>query len=818
MRTRSSFIKLIKLWGIIPLIGIGVSIVAVDVISSYRDFNLRTDRMRADYIASQKQIIKQEVYRVVNLISYEKSQSEILTKSKIKSRVYEAYTIAQNIYQQNKTAKSKAEIQLMIIDALRPIRFEYGSGYYFATRLDGVEVLFADKPEMEGLNLLDVQDTRGQYVIKDMIEIADQSGEGFYEYYWTKPDTAGNDFKKISFIKRFEPYNWFVGTGLYVDDVEEQIKSSLLSTISRIRFGKEGYIFVNRLNGDALVSNGKLISGTKKLWEVFNKNPEKMKDVFDKEYNAALKSEGDYIYYSLIKLTTSNKESLKVSFIYGILDLQWLVGAGVYLDDVETDIALMQSKLNNQIKEKMLYFILIVMGLVALFLLFFNWLNRGLKNDFNLFVSFFNRTLHSDEKIDRETIKFIELDQMAEYANKMLTDRKQAEEALRESEEKLARSKKMESLGLLAGGVAHDLNNVLSGIVSYPELILMDLPDDSKLRKPIETIQDSGHRAAAIVQDLLTVARGVAITKEPLNINDLVGKYLNSPEFNKLKQYHPTVALEITLDSDLLNIRGSDAHIRKALMNLVSNASEAIEGNGNVAISTMNRYVDRPLKGYAYVNNGEYAVLAVSDDGSGISSDDLERIFDPFYTKKVMGRSGTGLGLAVVWNVVQDHDGYIGVKSDENGTTFELYFPITREEISDKPLSISIKDYKGNGETILVVDDMENQIEISCKMLETLGYQTKSVPSGEEAVEYLKEHTVDLILLDMIMEPGMDGMETYRRILEILPKQKAVIVSGFSESERVSSAQALGAGAYVRKPYVMEKLGIAVRKELERES
>jgi PAS domain S-box-containing protein len=436
MRKRTHFIKLIRLWGIISLIGIGSSIVAVDVIATYRDFNSRADQMRADYIARQKQIIKQEVNLVVDLISYEKEQGEILTRNLVKSRAYEAYSVARNIYRQNKTAKTKAEIQKMILDALRPIRFEYGSGYYFVIRLDGVGILSADKPETEGLNLLAVQDTHGQYVIKDMIKIVRQSGEGFYEYHWTKPDSAENDLKKISFIKRFEPYGWYIGTGLYVDDVESQIKANLLSAISRIRFGKEGYIFINRLNGDALVSNGELFPGTKKLWEVFNKNPEKMKDIFDKEYNAALKPEGDFIYYSFIKLTNPNKESPKASFIRGIPDWHWLVGAGVYLDDVETDIALMQTKLNNRVKEKMFYFILIVMGIVALFSLFFNWLNRGLRNDFNFMVSFFNRAVHSNEEIDRELIKFVELDQMAEHANKMLTDRKQAEVDLRESEQR----------------------------------------------------------------------------------------------------------------------------------------------------------------------------------------------------------------------------------------------------------------------------------------------------------------------------------------------------------------------------------------------
>ena len=397
-----------------------------------------------------------------------------------------------------------------------------------------------------------------------------------------------------------------------------------------------------------------------------------------------------------------------------------------------------------------------------------------------------------------------------------ITNYKRAEEALRESEEKLRRSKKMESIGLLAGGVAHDLNNVLSGIVSYPELMLLDLPVDSNLRKPIETIQASGLRATAIVQDLLTVARGVATAKAPLKLNDLVIDYLNSPEFKRLKLYHPAITTKTNLDSHLFNIHGSNVHIRKIVMNLVSNASEAIDGNGNITISTINRYIDRPLRGYDDVKIGEYAVLSVSDDGSGIASDDLERIFEPFYTKKVMGRSGTGLGLAVVWNVVQNHGGYIDVTSDENGTTFELYFPITRDEIANKDLSIPIENYKGNGETILVVDDEESQRDISCKMLEKLAYRTKAVSSGEEAVEYLREHTVDLILLDMIMGSGMNGRETYERIVKIHPNQKAIIVSGFAETDDVAEAQKLGAGSYLKKPLTLEKVGTAVREELKK--
>jgi signal transduction histidine kinase len=387
---------------------------------------------------------------------------------------------------------------------------------------------------------------------------------------------------------------------------------------------------------------------------------------------------------------------------------------------------------------------------------------------------------------------------------------------LRESEEKLARSRKMESLGLLAGGVAHDLNNVLSGIVSYPDLILLNLPEDSQLRQPIRAIQESGQRAADIVQDLLTVARGVAITKEPLALNDLVVEYWHSPEFHQLKLIYPNVTVNSKLDTELFNISGSRIHILKAVTNLMSNAIEAINGSGRVTLSTMNRYMDRPLRGYSDVKDGEYVVLSVSDDGPGISSEDLGRIFEPFYTKKVMGKSGTGLGLAVVWNIMLDHRGYIDVITNENGTTFELYFPMTREALSKEKLFTSISDYKGNGETILVVDDVESQRDISCRMLEKLGYKAKAVSSGEAAVEYLKENTVDLVFLDMIMDPGINGLQTYKRIVRIHPNQKAVIVSGFSETDEVLQAQKLGAGQYIKKPVTIERMGQAVKEELEK--
>ena len=253
-------------------------------------------------------------------------------------------------------------------------------------------------------------------------------------------------------------------------------------------------------------------------------------------------------------------------------------------------------------------------------------------------------------------------------------------------------------------------------------------------------------------------------------------------------------------------------------MNLVTNAAEAVQDRGKVVVSTYNRYVDEPLKGYVDVHQGEYAVLRVSDSGIGISSTDLERIFEPFYTKKVLGRSGTGLGLTVVWNTVQDHNGYINVNSEKERTTFELYFPVTREDILTDAEQIPLEDYKGEGEKILVIDDEKSQRMIACGILTKLGYSVEAVSSGEKAVEYLKTRIVDLILLDMIMFPGMNGRQTYQKIIEIRPDQKAVIASGFAETEEVEIAQQLGAGQYIKKPYTLEKIGLAIKAELHKQS
>jgi signal transduction histidine kinase/ActR/RegA family two-component response regulator len=384
-------------------------------------------------------------------------------------------------------------------------------------------------------------------------------------------------------------------------------------------------------------------------------------------------------------------------------------------------------------------------------------------------------------------------------------------------EEQLINARKMEALGTLAGGVVHDLNNILSGIVSYPELLLDDISVESPLYQPLLDIKASGEKAAVVVEDLLTLARrGVPIT-EAIDLNRIVLEYLASPEHARLFSQHPAIKLETVLAESLPAMVGSPVHLSKTLMNLVANAFEAIGDHGEVLISTVSKRIESEEDGNGSVSPGHYLLLSVIDNGIGIASEDLGRIYEPFYTRKKMGRSGTGLGMTVVWGTVEDHKGVIVADSKPGkGTTFEIYFPVIEDLPRCDADTISPEEFQGNGETILIIADVENQRKIATLMLKKLGYNPKSVASGEEAVEYLKNSRVDLLLLDMIMVSGMDGLETYRKTIETHSGQKVVIASGYSETEQVRQVQAIGAGSYIKKPYLLQELGLAVKTELNR--
>jgi len=277
---------------------------------------------------------------------------------------------------------------------------------------------------------------------------------------------------------------------------------------------------------------------------------------------------------------------------------------------------------------------------------------------------------------------------------------------------------------------------------------------------------------------------------------------------------HPDIVFDLNLSCNHFTILGSPVHLHKCLMNLCTNAVEAMPSGGLINIGTKVCKITALNNKNINIIPGSYVKLTISDSGIGMQPDEIKKIFDPFYTNKTMGQSGTGLGMTIVWTTIKDHNAYIDVKSEMgNGTTFSLYFPTTLKKRKEKS-TFDMEMIKGHGESILIIDDIAEQREMAMQMMSALGYKTFCAKTGEEGIEHIKSHQTDLILLDMILGPGFDGLDTYRQIKKLNPKLKVIIVSGAAQSDRINQALTIGARQFVRKPYSLKTMGMSIRKEI----
>jgi two-component system cell cycle sensor histidine kinase/response regulator CckA len=411
-----------------------------------------------------------------------------------------------------------------------------------------------------------------------------------------------------------------------------------------------------------------------------------------------------------------------------------------------------------------------------------------------------------------------------------ITDRKRAEGHEKILQDQLIRAERMRSLGVLAGGVAHDLNNILGSMLMLPELIKDDVQkeigeDNKNLEesmKDLSTIESSARRASAIIKDLMTLGRRGKYQKVPMSLNDVTQKYTKSHEFVALKKQFPHIKITKRLSRKISFINASESHCIRVISNLVRNACEAIpESKGVVRMQTSNITLKESLIGYETIPAGKYVLFSVSDNGAGIAIRHLEKIFEPFFTKKKMtGRSGSGLGLSVVHGVVKDHDGYLNVTSvPDKGTNFQLYFPTT-EATAEGEKELVKEALRGGTESILVVDDEYSQRQLAKRSLKTMGYTVTTAENGHDALEKIGDvkneiSSFDLVILDMIMEDDFDGLTTYEHILAKCPGQKVIIASGYAPTKRSQAAVDLGA-VWLAKPYDNSELAAAVRSKLDK--
>ncbi len=436
------------------LVTLAVILMGIHTAKTVNESESSVARIRSGYIEKQRGLLKTEAHSFARIIEHERDKQLKEAKTQVRARVSAAHAVAQNIYRQYEETKTKQEIQKLIIDALRPLRLDQGGGYYFIFNFDGVVKLFSDRPEQEQVSLLEKRDTRGKYVVKEMLYIVKVGEEGYYSYHWSKPGQEGNDYKKIAFVKRFEPFDWVIGTGVYLDDLESEMRKAILKYANGRRFGPNGngYVFVNELLN---------INGGEAFARVYA-NPNRPDDTgkpisddyrdaggkaFRKEFLKGLREHGEcYVDYQYKKIGDQTP-SPKTSFFKLAAGNRFIVAAGLYMDDMEERILVMQTDLENRLRNGFLVICVVFFAAVLTVWVLAGLLNKKLENDFRIFAEFFNIAACSSRFIDRKRVRFRELDRLAAFANNMLAQKAEAEKELFAAQAGLTEAQKIARMG-----------------------------------------------------------------------------------------------------------------------------------------------------------------------------------------------------------------------------------------------------------------------------------------------------------------------------------------------------------------------------------
>ena len=397
-----------------------------------------------------------------------------------------------------------------------------------------------------------------------------------------------------------------------------------------------------------------------------------------------------------------------------------------------------------------------------------------------------------------------------------VTARRQAEAEQARLREQLLQTQKMEAISALAGGIAHHFNNLLGAILGHASLLKMKLSETDPFYRPLDAIEQAGQRASELTRELLGFARGGAYAPAPTDLNRVTQSVLAL--VNRI--FDPAIVIESQLQPDLWPILGDAAHLEPQLLNLCLHARDAMPEGGRLFLSTRNLILDEDFARRSLgLGAGAYVVLAVRDTGRGLSAQEQERIFEPFFALPPEGR-GSGLGLAMIGGIVKSHRGQIQVESEtrpdqDHGTCFRIYFPALQEARVEKAKA-PLKEAPAGRETVLVVDDEALVRELLGQELAFLGYRPLLAAGGEEACRLLRQHRpeVDLVILDWIL-PGPSGQDTFRELREIKPSLKVLLSSGYGQDGPIQETLRDGAQGFIQKPYLIQELAQTLRRLLD---
>ena len=654
--------KIVLLSTILITVGVGVAV----TIQQFVFYQRISREMREDVIEKHKQFIKDLIAIEMDYVTHQKQEFDKRVADELAESVTEAYHLANSLYRNYSGKMSEQELKGLIVQAVASLHSFSPYTHVFINNRNGQGVYYFGNSEFNGKNLLDLTDLHGNKVVQSEIRLINEQDEGFINY----DDGAikGHDDlnNKICFVKRFPHFNWYFGAKCYLDDYYDDFKMEIARKISSERFRYGGYVFMNELDGHPVVMDGTIYQGT---FNFFDGSDKKKEAIFKQQITAATKNAGGgYFSYSWNKIG-EDEDSEKISYARFFEPCDWLIGAGFYVDEIESEIAVQNAELRSGLLWNILQIIVILALAVLLELYLLYRFNKNFLADFNHFTRFFRLGKGRYQKISVGKIHFMEFKNMGQVANEMIEERVRVHDQLLEEQRRAQESDRLKTAFL--ANMSHEIRTPMNAILGFSELLNDEEMPPEVSREFVRLILQNGEMLMKLINDIIDIAKiesgQMSVVSCSFNLSELL--VVVNQHFQGGLDKDPSKDIRLVLHDHLpadFICHSDEFRLKQVLFNLVGNAVK-FTSVGEVKLTVQ-------------LIEDEKIIFKVSDTGIGIPEGDIETIFERFMqagNHLARNFGGTGLGLAISKNIVTILGGEISVKSEEGkGSEFEFYIPV----------------------------------------------------------------------------------------------------------------------------------------------
>ena len=624
---KKKLLRIIKYTPTIFVLTITIFVLTASFWDNKKKFEKDKEKIRLEYIQKNEELTKQRVYEVYDYIKREQEYTELELRKTLKEAIDTAYNISNTIYQNN-LDKSKDEIKKLVIDALRNVRFNSGRGYYFIYENSGKNILLPHNKELEGTDFWNHQDAKGSYIIKDMTNLLSKNDEAFYEWYWYNPTKPDVQRKKIGLVKNLPQFDWFIGTGEYLEDFEKEVQERVLRNIREIRFGNNGYIFVINYDSIYLSHIRKEFTGQN---AIKNNDTVEIKKVIEDLIEISKKGEGFYTYIQNKK--PDNEQSIKkISFVKGLNNWSWMIGTGFYEDDMQRTINDKKEELNQEFRDYLFKTIIFTCILILFLMIISIYFSKILQEKFKKY---------QNERTKQQNI--------------------------------IAQQAKMAAMGEMIGNIAHQWRQPLSSIsTSATGMKLqkeLNILEDKFLIEGLEQINNSVQYLSTTIDDFRNFYKPDKNKKE-FRILETINKVINLVDL----QFRSN-GITIIKNGQDVKINSFENELIQVLINILNNARDELIKK------------DKDYEKLIFIDvlkNQKNLLVQIKDNAGGIPTDIITRIFEPYFTTKNQSQ-GTGIGLYMSREIIsKSMNGEINTKNvtfeyegkSYEGALFEIIIPI----------------------------------------------------------------------------------------------------------------------------------------------